>query len=191
MVALKADEILNALANRQFERLMGNPNTKLRKRLGNSFDMWAYQERVIGVLALSQSMGPVLYEAGKKVGTSLSKKSLSMIQKLPNYQSFNKAKTLEEARRSTEWSVVQAMYQMTATGIINLVRYEKDKLLIFQVEECVDCTGIPNLGESLCYYLGGELAGAIEIIIGKNLGFVETKCQARGDSLCEFKYTIL
>jgi predicted hydrocarbon binding protein len=190
---LKADDILDALADRQFERLVGGPKpkAKLRRRLGDFFDMWAYQERVIGIQALSKSMGPVLVEAGKKVGRSLSGKALSMIQKLPNYQSFNKAETLEEAKRSTEWSIVQAMYQMTATGIINMVEYEKGKRLIFQVEECVDCTGLPNLGESICYYLGGQLAGAIEVIIGRSIGFVETMCQAKGDSYCEFKYSIL
>lgn len=193
MAQLKADDILNTLADRQFERLVGNhkPKAKLRKRLGDSFDMWAYQERVVGVLALSKSMGPVLFEAGKTVGRSLGEKGLSMIRKLPNYRNFNESKTLEEARRTTEWSIVQSMYQMTATGIISLVRFEKEKLLVFRVEECVDCTGIPNLGESVCYYLGGQLAGAIETVVGKNLGFVETMCQAKGDPCCEFKYTIL
>jgi predicted hydrocarbon binding protein len=190
--SLKADDILDALAERQFERLVGNPkpNIRLRKRLGNFIDMWAYQERVIGVLALSKSMGPVLAEAGKKVGRALSTKSLSMIQKLPNYQSINKSSSLQEAQRSTEWSVVQAMYQMTGTGIINMVRYEKGKLLVFQVEECVSCTGLPNLGESVCYYLGGQLAGAIEVVVGKSVGFVESQCQAKGDSCCEFKCSI-
>ncbi|WXG44572.1 MAG: V4R domain-containing protein [Promethearchaeati archaeon SRVP18_Atabeyarchaeia-1] len=189
---MKADDILDALAERQFERLIENPkvNARLRKRLGNFIDMWAYQERVIGVLALSKSMGPVLAEAGKKVGRALSTKSLSMIQKLPNYQSINKSSTLQEAQRSTEWSIVQAMYQMTGTGIINMVRYEKGKLLIFQVEECVSCTGLPNLGESVCYYLGGQLAGAMEVVIGKNVGFVESLCQAKGDSYCEFRCSI-
>ncbi|WXG46560.1 MAG: V4R domain-containing protein [Candidatus Atabeyarchaeum deiterrae] len=190
---MKADEILDALASRQFKRLVSNPSpqAKLRKRLGNNIDMWAYQERVIGMLALSKSMGPVLFEAGKKVGKSLSKKAVLMFRKLPNYRSFIECKTLEEAQRSTEWSIVQAMYQMTATGIINMVKYEKGKLLVFQVEECVSCSGLPNLGESVCYYLGGQLCGAIEIIIGKSLAFVETKCQAKGDTCCEFKYTVL
>jgi predicted hydrocarbon binding protein len=190
---LKADDILDALAERQFERLMGKQgaNVRLRKRLGNFFDMWAYQERVIGVLALSKSMGPVLAEAGKRVGRSLATKSLSMIKKLPNYHSIDKSNTLEEARLSTEWSVVQAMYQMTGTGIINMVEYEKGKRLAFQVEECVSCTGLPNLGESVCYYLGGQLAGAIEVIIGKPVGWIETKCQAKGDPYCEFKFTVM
>lgn len=186
---MEADDILNALADRQFERLMGKhgASVRLRKRLGNFIDMWAYQERVIGVLALSKSMGPVLAEAGKRVGKSLATKSLSMIKKLPKYQNFDEANTLEQARLSTEWSVVQTMYQMTCTGIINMVEYEKDKSLTFQVQECVSCTGLPNLGESVCYYLGGQLAGAVEVVVGKPVGFVETKCQAKGDPCCEFR----
>jgi predicted hydrocarbon binding protein len=190
---LKADDILNALAKRQFERFMGTQgaSVRLRKRLGNNIDMWAYQERVIGVLALSKSMGPVLAEAGRKVGRSLAARSLSMIKKLPNYRNIMESNTLEEARLSTEWSVVQGMYQMTGTGIITLVEFEKSNRLAFQVEECVSCTGLPNLGESVCYYLGGQLAGAVEVIIGKSIGFVETKCQAKGDSCCEFKCKII
>jgi predicted hydrocarbon binding protein len=190
---MKADDILEALAERQFKRIVSNPtpNVKLRKRLGNFIDMWAYQERVIGVLALSKSMGPVLAEAGKRVGRALSTKALTLIRKLPSYESIIKSNSLAEAVHSTEWGIVQAMYEATRTGIINMTRYEKGKLLTFQVEECVSCTGLPNLGESVCYYLGGQLAGAIEVVLGENVGFVETMCQAKGDSLCEFKCNIV
>jgi len=189
---MKADDILEALADRQFKRLVSNPTPdgKLRKRLGNYIDMWAYQERVIGVLALSKSMGPVLAEAGRRVGRALSSKALTLIQKMPNYQSIRKSNSLAEALISTEWGIVQAMYETTRTGIIKMTRYERGKLLMFQVEECVSCTGLPNLGESICYYLGGQLAGAIEVVLGENVGFIETMCQAKGDSLCEFKCNI-
>ncbi len=190
---MKADDILEALAERQFKRLVSNPspNTKIRKRLGDTIDMWAYQERVIGVLALSKSMGPVLAEAGRKVGRALTMKALPFIQRMPNYQSITKAGSLSEAINSTEWNIVQLMYRTTGTGIISMVRFEKDVLMVFQVEECVSCTGLPNLGESVCFYLGGQLAGAMEVAVGKNVGFVESLCQAKGDSLCEFRCNVL
>jgi predicted hydrocarbon binding protein len=190
---MKADDILDALAERQFRRLVGNPSPgiKLRKRLGNYVDMWAYQERVIGVLALSKSMVPVLAEAGRKVGRALTMKAIPFLQRLPKYQSINKSGSLSEAITSTEWNVVQTMYEATRTGIINMTRFEKDMLIVFQVQECASCTGLPNLGESVCYYLGGQLAGALEVALSKNVGFVETKCQAKGDTLCEFRCNVL
>lgn len=189
----KADEVLDALAERQFEMLASksSPDRKIRKRLSSFVDMWTYQERVIGVLALSKSMGPTLAEAGKKVGRTLLIKSLPFIQRLPNFQSIAKSCSLSEAASSTEWNIIQSMYVTTGMGIISMIRYEKDMLLVFQVEECASCTGLPNLGESVCYYLGGQITGAIEAAIGKKVGFVENKCQARGDLLCEFNCNVL
>jgi hypothetical protein len=190
---MKADDVLDALAERQFRRFVGNPSPgiKLRKRLGNYVDMWAYQERVIGVLALSKAMAPVLAEAGRKVGRALLTKALPFIKRMPDYQSITKAGSLSEAMSSTEWNIIQSMYKTTGMGIVKMVRYEKDMLFVFQAEECASCTGLPNLGESVCYYVGGQVAGAMETAIGKNVGFVEAMCQAKGDSLCEFRCNIL
>jgi hypothetical protein len=113
-----------------------------------------------------------------------------MIRNLPDYKSIMKANSLSEALLSSEWRAMQSSYLLSSTGILNMVRYEKNKLVVFQVEECVSCTGLPNLGESICHYLGGQLAGATGVIIGRSVGFVETMCQAKGDSLCEFKCNI-
>jgi len=110
---------------------------------------------------------------------------------MPDYQSITKAGSLSEAISSTEWNIVQSLYQTTGTGIISISRFEKDMLLVFRVEECASCTGLPDIGESVCYYLGGQLAGAMEVAIGKKVGMVETKCQAKGDSLCEFRCNVL
>jgi len=184
---VKTDDILKTLADRQFKRLMGSRGTfRYRRRLGNETDMWAIQGRVIGVLALGKSMGPVLAEAGRKLGTALATRSLPMIQNLPNYRSIANARSLSEALLSSEWGFMQSTYQLSRTGILNMVRYEKNDLVVFQVEECATCTGLPNLGEAVCYYLGGQLAGATGVITGRSVGFVETMCQAKGDSLCEF-----
>jgi len=189
---LKSVEILNLLAARQFDGWMRpGIKTKLRPKLGNTIDLYASQERVLGMLALSQSMGPVLFEVGKKVASHIAERTIPLLEGMSGYHRFAESNTIEEARQSSEFTIFQMIYEGTSTGLLKLVTYEKNKLVVIQVEECADCTGMLNLGRSICYFVGGEITGAVEVAVGKSLAYVETRCTAKGDQCCEFRLTVL
>jgi predicted hydrocarbon binding protein len=44
------------------------------------------------------------------------------------------------------------------------------------------------VGELFNAYIGGIIAGALELISGKPFRGIETKCVAKGDDYCQFEY---
>lgn len=188
---MREETIFEAIAKAYFERAFGSEGkSRIREKLGDVIDLLSFQERLLGSLALSTSMGPVIFEAGKRVAKYINSKSYPLYSNLPSYRSFAEAKTLKEARLSTMCEILQAQFRTTHSGLIELTEYEKDKLVVFQIEECADCYGIGNLGTNVCYYSGGAIAGILEDLFGKSVGFIESKCYAKGDSCCEFRYNI-
>jgi predicted hydrocarbon binding protein len=187
---VNAVDLLKIMARRQVDRFL-KAKQPVRQKLGNSVDMFSFQQRLLGTLVLSPSMGPVLYEAGRKVALEATKEVIAIVSKLHDYNSFAVAENLEEARLSTEFRLFQLVYQSTGTGILQLSQYEKDKLMVLQVGECAECFSLPNVGKALCYYTGGDLAGSMEAILGGRVGFVESKCHAKGDQLCEFRSSLM
>jgi predicted hydrocarbon binding protein len=183
---MNAQTILSLMARRQVDRFL-RAKKPIRHRLGNNVDMFSFQERLLGTLILSPSMGPILYEAGRRVALEATREAVTTVSRLPGYRRFVDAEGLEEARVSTEFTLLQLVYKSTGTGILQLSQYEKDKLMVFQVEECAECFALPDIGKSVCYYTAGDLAGSMEAILGRRAGFVESKCLAEGDQLCEYR----
>jgi predicted hydrocarbon binding protein len=73
---------------------------------------------------------------------------------------------------------------------VKLTEYEKDKLMVFEVYECADCFAVGNIGKAICYSVGGNIAGSIKVWLGREVGFIESKCVAKGDPCCEFRFNL-
>lgn len=188
---LISEKILKELARITYNRyLEGKMTDRIRPKLGNTVDLSLLQTEVIGTLAVSKAMGVVLYESGRRYTKYLAAEGLTIVRKMPDYNGFGKCETLEEARHAAEFLVLRNSCESTGTGFLTLTEYEKDKLIVFQVEECFSCYGITNIGKPICYYTGGTLAGFIESVLARNVGFVESKCYAKGDPCCEFRYRL-
>lgn len=189
---LREKELFKELAKTQVGRILHTPGykSKIRGRLGDSVDLLTYQRPLLGALILAESMSSVLFEAGKRTGIQLTEGGMPLLQQLPDYRDFAEAKNLEEAKLSTGYAVLKMAFELSGTGLIDLTQFKKDKLAVYQVNECADCYGIRDLEKSICHFIGGVIAGALEYALKKTVGFVETMCQAKGDSCCEFTYTI-
>lgn len=189
---VREKEIFRELTKTQLGRMLHTPGYKgrIREKLGDSVDLLTYQRPVLAALVLAESMGHVLFEAGRQTGICLTEGGMPMLQRLSGYRDFAEAGNLKEARLSTGYAALQMGFKSTGTGLLTLTEFEKDKLLVYQVEECADCCGIRDIGESICYFTGGVIAGALEHSLGKKVGSVESKCTAKGDSCCEFRYSL-
>ena len=55
-----------------------------------------------------------------------------------------------------------------------------------RMDEAFESTGL-NTGKAECYFIAGHLAGALSGYFKTEVKAVETKCQSRGDSHCEFQ----
>ena len=182
--------ILKLLARRQHDRFFSG-RYRARETLGSHIHLFTFQERTLGALALSPSMGPVLYEAGKKVAIYFAKDAREWLRHQPDYRAISKAENAEEANLSGEIKAIQVVYKSNKVGLLSVVEYVRDKLIVVEVCECSDCFDIENIGKAICYSIGGNIAGSLEVALDRQLGFVETKCVAKGDSWCEFKFNIL
>jgi predicted hydrocarbon binding protein len=135
-------------------------------------------------------MGPVLYEAGKKVAFYFAQDAREWLRYQPGYRALAKAENAEEANLSGEIKAIQVVYKSNRVGLLSVVECVKDKLIVVEVHECSDCFDIGNIGKPICYSIGGNIAGSLEIALDRELGFVETKCIAKGDTTCEFRFSI-
>jgi diguanylate cyclase (GGDEF)-like protein len=66
---------------------------------------------------------------------------------------------------------------------------DKDRLTITFSESAVS-TGLPLIGEPVCHFEAGLLAGALEKLSRKKVVVTETKCAAMGYDYCQFEATI-
>jgi predicted hydrocarbon binding protein len=186
-----AEEILKAIGRMQYEKLLGTTTKEgIRRKLGDLVDLLSFQERVLGVLSLSKSMGPILFEAGKRPAQYMAEEMWPAAREQSDYRGIADATDLDEAKLSSEFVTLKMFLETTRLGLLNLTEYERDKLIVFQIEECAICYGVGDLNKSVCYFLGGIIAGTLEGILGKRVGFAESKCCAKGDPVCEFRYRI-
>jgi predicted hydrocarbon binding protein len=190
---VRGEEIFQELAKMQIERMMqiSGFRNRIRKRLGDSVDLLTYQSPLLGALVLAESMDGVLLEAGKKTGIALAAGGLMALRKLPGYRDFAEVSSIEEARLSTGFITLQTEFKSSGTGLLDITKFEKDKLIVYEVRECADCYGIRDLGRSICYFTGGVIGGALEYSLGRKIGFVEPKCRANGDPCCELRYSLV
>jgi len=74
-------------------------------------------------------------------------------------------------------------------GLVDIVRESIDRFVV-HIYECLSCSGLPNLGESLCDFEAGVLQGVFEALIGKNI-VIEKQCWALGNAYCGFEIIFL
>ena len=134
-----------------------------RPTLGDSVPITIF--RLIRLIALPKLIGDKsdeqMYEAGKEIGVAI-------------------AKDLSSAEELLE------TVKVLKIGVAKVLESTEDKVVV-QVDECVSCAGIPNVGKFICNFEGGVIVGALEKILNKNI-FVtkQTKCWANGDETCVF-----
>ena len=64
---------------------------------------------------------------------------------------------------------------------------QRDGRVVLVVTECATCSGAPNIGEPLCHFEAGFIAGALEGELGDHVRAVETRCWGLGDKICRWE----
>lgn len=77
-------------------------------------------------------------------------------------------------------------------GILRMEKADKEALqFTLTVSEDIDCSGLPVLGETVCDYDEGFIAGIFEEFTGKKFTAKEIDCWATGDRTCRFKVQLI
>lgn len=157
-------------------------DTSKRNQLGDSIKIDMFRV-VRGALVnlISMQIGDnviasnAMYMTGKAMGLEMGEAFFSEIKDLNEY--------VEK---------VGAALKDFKVGLLRIVdnsNLDKGKLTV-AVDECVSCSGTPNIGEPICHFEGGLVAGLLKYFLKKEVDAVETKCWGKGDETCEFEVTI-
>ncbi len=120
-----------------------------------------YAEDIMG----EKGAAAIFYNAGKTLGIEVGK-SLH-------------TETLEKYMES-----VKEFVKEQKVGILVPVSVEKDRMVL-QIDECITCAGMPNIGRRICHFEAGFVGGLVEAFTGGRVVAKETKCNAMGEGICE------
>ncbi|HIP17636.1 MAG TPA: hypothetical protein EYG76_05015 [Methanothermococcus okinawensis] len=133
-----------------------------RPTLGRNIDVVVYRALILSIINhLGFNSLSKLYHAGEDFGKNLGVKSID-----------------------------DMIYCFKSLGIGILELVSKNPIKI-QVYECIFCSGLPNIGEPVCYFEQGMISGCLNSILNKEVKVIETKCYATGYDYCEFDVKIL
>lgn len=116
----------------------------------------------------------IFRNAGYRAGTYFAEKYLNSSLELSEF-------TAQFQKRLEEFKM----------GVLRIEKFDEDTgKMVLTVSEDVDCSGLPLLGETVCNYDEGFLAGVLTSYTGKPYTAIEVNCWATGDRVCRFRADI-
>lgn len=83
-----------------------------------------------------------------------------------------------------------AKYKIGILDIFKEEDIENGKRLDLRVYECIECSGLPNIGEPVCYFETGMIIGILRELTKKQVSAEEIRCWTSGYSFCQFDVEI-
>lgn len=112
----------------------------------------------------------IFRSAGREAGEYFAKNMLNLDQPLDQFVS-----ELQKKMQDLKIGVLRIEHVDEASGKI-----------ILTIAEDADCSGLPVLGETVCNYDEGFIAGILSTYSGKPYTVIEVDCWATGDRVCRF-----
>jgi predicted hydrocarbon binding protein len=83
-----------------------------------------------------------------------------------------------------------AKYKIGILDIFKEEEIENGKKLDLRVYECIECAGLPNIGEPVCFFETGMIIGILKELTHKEVSAEEIRCWTSGYSFCHFDVEI-
>jgi uncharacterized protein len=83
-----------------------------------------------------------------------------------------------------------AKYKLGILDIFTMEELKNGKKLDLRVYECIECSGLPNIGEPICYFETGMIIGIMGELTHKEVSAEEIRCWTSGYSFCQFDVEI-
>jgi len=116
----------------------------------------------------------IFRSAGYRAGTYFAEKYLDSSLELSEF-------TAQLQKRLEEFKM----------GVLRIEKFDEETgKMVLTVSEDADCSGLPLLGETVCNYDEGFLAGILTSYTGKPYNAMEVNCWATGDRVCRFRADI-
>jgi len=118
----------------------------------------------------AQAADDVFYEAGKLAGAEFAAHLLSKPEELGDFV-----------------AELQRVLREMGIGILRVEKADPEKgEFVVTVSEDLDCSGLPESGESVCVFDEGFIAALLESYAGRRFVVKEVDCWCTGDRTCRF-----
>lgn len=112
----------------------------------------------------------VFYEAGLLAGREFSEHLLSRPADLGDFV-----------------AELQRVLRELGIGVLRVEKADADKgEFVVTVSEDLDCSGLPDTGDTICVYDEGFIAALLESYLGRRFVVKEVDCWCTGDRTCRF-----
>jgi predicted hydrocarbon binding protein len=160
--------------------LVGDPVAG-RQKLGTMVPVALFRLlRLVGVMEgmkeiAGRGANAIIYRGGKNLGKNVGEKVLQATGK-------NLEKYLQE--------IVKICKEL-GIGLLSIPEMDLNRGFIkVRVDECVTCSGMPNVGQVVCHFEGGLIGAIIEKFTEKKVTVTEVECYGKGDSACVFEIVL-
>lgn len=147
-----------------------------RENLGEEMPVFVYRlleytmQEVLSKRYGKETSIELFREAGRAAGTYLYQRYLPDITDVSEFAAELK-KTL-------------AVFKI---GILRFEDLREDGTMTLTISEDLDCSGLPVMGETVCHYDEGFIAGILTEFYQKEYVVKEIDCWAKGDRVCRFE----
>jgi len=183
-------EALLYISKNSFDSIMNEEF--IRPYIGDYIHVGVMQQMIVSLVALDPLVPNLLYQAGRDVGL-YGVGTYLMITLNPDIGTEFRAKErFEEVMKGLVkyFSDNESIsIPMKLAESAQIVKVEPD-LAILRIEGLASASGSPFVGEPLCHFSAGEIAGITEALTGRNVVVHEKKCVGTGYDFCEFEITV-
>jgi predicted hydrocarbon binding protein len=157
----------------------------VRQNLGDYVHISVYQAVMMSLLQLDPLIPQLLYQSGRELGIfGAAPYYLTVLN--PRVGAVKPEERFQEAlialAQLYSHNNTVPLYHATQCDVAKVDGYTST----LRIYELANSAGAINIGETLCHFTAGEIAGTIEAMIGSATSVIETKCKGLGDEFCEF-----
>ncbi len=164
---LEASYIIHEVERPHILKMLKDGESKpIRKKLGDFISLHLFRlERM--ALILMSGADSIMYKIGQEIAREVS------------------PEIIEGDDPEEVFNGLSKIFERLRIGLLELESWKSNNVRI-RIYECVSCSGMPNIGKTVCYFEGGLMAGTYETITKRPALAIETKCWGTGYDYCEF-----
>ncbi|MEM3569096.1 MAG: V4R domain-containing protein [Candidatus Jordarchaeales archaeon] len=168
-----------------------NSKERIRRNIGDYVHISNLQLATISLLSLDTTAGNLLYSIGKLAGKTGAFTGL-LYDIEPSLG--DPYASVEKNFRSFLIAIDRFHVKQNELGVFdarNAEVVEEDKGYgRIRIYESATATGVPVIGEPICYFTAGMISGLAEAILGETVYVAERNCWGLGASYCEFEISL-
>ncbi len=167
-----------------------NKREVLRPEIGDYIDLYLPQSRLLSLVKSNSALPELLYAS---VFSSARRNAIGIVRKLGmpadyfwKFEYWPKARALTNLEKIVR-RVFSSIMTKANEGNLEIVDLDLNPFRInINFGDCVECAGITNLQNAICYYHAGVFSGILSGLINRDLNIFETDCVAAGNESCRF-----